>query len=76
MSAVERAGFALLATHVLPRGAWVEGFYDVLEPRATSLLVHPDAAVREFATDTIREIDVFRGAEDSYGYVFYVLRRP
>ena len=76
VSAVERAGFELLATHVLPRRAWVEGFYDVLEPRATSLLAHPDAAVRAFAADTIREIDVFRGNEDSYGYVFYALRRP
>ena len=76
VSAAERAGFELLATHVLPRSAWVDGFYDVLEPRATSLLAHPDAAVREFAADTIREIEVFRGNEDSYGYVFYVLRRP
>ena len=76
VSAVERAGFELLTTHVLPRRAWVEGFYDVLEPRATSLLAHPDAAVRKFAADTVREIEVFRGNEDSYGYVFYVLRRP
>jgi cyclopropane fatty-acyl-phospholipid synthase-like methyltransferase len=76
VSAVERAGFELLATHVLPRRSWVDGYYDVLEPRATSLLTHPDAAVREFAEDTIREIDVFRGNEHSYGYVFYVLRRP
>jgi trans-aconitate methyltransferase len=74
-SAVARAGFTLLATHVLPRRAWVAGYYDVLEPRATSLLAHPDSAVRALAADTIREIEVFRVAADSYGYVFYVLRR-
>jgi trans-aconitate methyltransferase len=76
VSAVEHAGFGLLATHVLPRRAWVDGYYDVLEPRAMSLLDHPDAAVRALAADTIREINVFGGADDSYGYVFYLLQRP
>jgi serine/threonine-protein kinase HipA len=55
--------------------AWVEGYYDVLGPRARALLEHPSAPVREFAAETVREIEIFQRAEDSYGYVFYVLRR-
>ena len=52
----------------------MEGYYDVLEPRAKSLVDHPDASVRDFAVETIKEIEIFRRSEDSYGYVFYVLQ--
>jgi hypothetical protein len=36
---------------------------------------HPDTAVRNFAAETIKEIEIFRLSEDSYGYVFYILQR-
>src|SRR5262249_19252251 len=71
----ERAGDKGLTTHTLPRQAWVDGYYDVLAPRVKALLDHPDPSVREFAAETVREIEVFQCAEDSYGYVFYVLQR-
>src|SRR5262249_34321723 len=64
----EGAGYQVLATHTLPREAWVEGYYDVLEPRARTLLDHSDAAVRDFAAETVREIEVFECSEESYGY--------
>jgi cyclopropane fatty-acyl-phospholipid synthase-like methyltransferase len=69
------AGYSVLTTHTLPGQAWVDGYYDVLAPRARTLLNHPDAAVRDFAAETVREIEVFDRSEDSYGYVFYVLQR-
>jgi len=72
---VESAGYRLLATHTLPRQTWVDGYYDVLAPRAKALLDHPDPSVRAFADETVREIEVFACSEDSYGYVFYVLQR-
>lgn len=75
MLAAERAGYSVLATHVLPRHAWTDGYYDALAPRASALLDHPDPSVRDFAAETVREVDVFHRSEDSYGYVFYVLRR-
>ena len=65
----------MLATHTLPRDTWVEGYYDVLGPRAESLRNHPDESVRAFAAETLQEIEVFEHSEDSYGYVFYVLER-
>jgi SAM-dependent methyltransferase len=71
----ESAGYRLLGTHTLPPPAWVEGYYDVLEPRAVVLSEHGDASVRAFAAETMREIEIFRRSEDSYGYVFYVLQR-
>jgi SAM-dependent methyltransferase len=75
MALAESAGYRLLGIYTLPRQAWVEGYYDVLAPRAMSLLDHADPSVRAFAAETIREIEVFERSEHSYGYVFYVLQR-
>jgi SAM-dependent methyltransferase len=75
VAAAERAGYRVLATHTLPREAWVDGYYDVLGPRAKGLLGHPDPAVRDLAAGTVREVEVFESSEGSYGYVFYVLER-
>ncbi len=70
-----KAGYEVLDTYTLPDEAWVDGYYDVLEPRAKELVDHPDASVREFAIETVKEIEVFERSESSYGYVFYVLER-
>jgi SAM-dependent methyltransferase len=75
IAVAERAGYKLLTTYTLPRQAWVDGYYDILAPRAKGLLEHPDSSVRAFAADTVQEIEVFGSSEDSYGYVFYVLQR-
>ena len=75
VAVAENAGYKVLTTHTLPREAWVDGYYEILTPRAQALLDHPDAQVREFAAETMREIDAFNGSDDTYGYVFYVLQR-
>jgi cyclopropane fatty-acyl-phospholipid synthase-like methyltransferase len=75
VAVAERAGYRVLTTHTLPDEAWVKGYYDVLEPRAKALLDHQDAGVRDFAAETVKEIEIFQSSENSYGYVFYVLRR-
>lgn len=71
----ENAGYKVLNTYALPKAAWVEGYYDILEPRAKALVDHPDPSVREFAVETVKEIEIFGCSEGSYGYVFYVLQR-
>jgi SAM-dependent methyltransferase len=75
MAVAELAGYKVLTTYTLPRQAWVDGYYDILAPRAKALLDHPAPSVRAFAAETVREIEVFQRSEDSYAYVFYVLRR-
>lgn len=75
ITVAENAGYQLLDTYTLPAAAWVDGYYDVLEPRAKALVDHSDRAVRDFARATVEEIETFRTSEDSYGYVFYVLQR-
>jgi len=75
LAVAENAGYEVLTTYTLPEEAWVEGYYDVLEPRVNALLDHPDPAVRDFAGETVKEIEIFQSSEHSYGYVFYVLQR-
>ena len=71
----EEAGYKIFNTYTLPKEAWVEDYYDILEPSAKSLMNHSDVAVRGLAAETLKEIETFRVSEDSYGYVFYVLQR-
>ena len=71
----EAAGYKILGLHTLPRAAWREGYYDVLQPRAETLRLHPEETVRQFAVEMLEEIACFARAEESYGYVFYVLQK-
>jgi cyclopropane fatty-acyl-phospholipid synthase-like methyltransferase len=75
IAVAEEAGYKIFNTYTLPREAWVKDYYDVLESRAKSLVNHSDLAVRDFAVETLKEIETFKISEDSYGYVFYVLQR-
>jgi SAM-dependent methyltransferase len=71
----QAAGYRVLTTYKLPDDAWVEGYYDVLAPRAQALIDRADSSVRDLAIETLREIEIFNCSEASYGYVFYVLER-
>ena len=71
----ETSGFRCSSTHILPKSAWMEGYYEELEVRARNLIEHQDAMVQSLATGTLEEIALFRTAGDSYGYVFYILER-
>jgi SAM-dependent methyltransferase len=70
----EQAGYEIFNTYTLPQSAWMKDYYAILEPRAKSLANHSDSSVRDFAVETIREIETFRISEGSYGYVFYILQ--
>lgn len=75
IATAEESGYELFNTYTLPNETWVKDYYDVLEPRTKSLVSHSDATVRGFAVETLKEIETFKISEDSYCYVFYVLRR-
>lgn len=75
LAVAKESGYKVLTTHQLPSHAWVDGYYEILEPRAEALASHADSSVREFATETLREIGAFRASEGSFGYVFLVLQR-
>jgi len=76
LSVIRQAGYDVLGTHTLQRRAWMEGYYEILEPRAQALLDHPDESVRAMAAGAVEEIHVFGRSEDSYVYVFFILQKP
>ena len=71
----EEAGYELFNIYTLPKETWMKDYYDILEPRAKSLANHSDVVVRDFAVETLKEIETFKIGENSYGYVFYILQR-
>jgi hypothetical protein len=75
IATAEGAGYKIFNTYALPKEAWVKDYYDILEPRAKSLVNHSDVDIRNFAVETLKEIETFKISEDSYGYVFFVLQR-
>jgi SAM-dependent methyltransferase len=75
VTTAESMGYRVLDTYTLPRSAWTEGFYNILEPRAKRLIDHSDPDVSDFATEMLKEIEVFESSDDSYGYTFYALQR-
>ncbi|MCL2346533.1 MAG: class I SAM-dependent methyltransferase [Desulfobulbus sp.] len=71
----QAAGYQVVATHVLSKAAWIEDYYEKLAPLARSLLNHDEKPVRDFAAETLKGIWIFDCFGDSYGYVFYVLKK-
>ncbi|MCC5840021.1 MAG: class I SAM-dependent methyltransferase [Opitutales bacterium] len=69
-------GFQHLHTHRIPDASWVEGYYDILRPRAEAHLPHPEPAVREIAAGLLEEIRIHAANEEGFAYFFYVLKKP
>ena len=70
----EAEGYEVLDTFPLPRSAW-DAYYAPLLQRIEHLRPTADAALREVISETEREVHLWRQHGDSYGYVFYLLRR-
>jgi SAM-dependent methyltransferase len=76
--AVARAGYAGLQTFLLPAEDWWENYYGPGEQRLATLRSkyarHPQALGA--LDETQREYDLFRAYSRTYGYVFYIMRKP
>jgi hypothetical protein len=74
---IERSGYERIADFVLPKSAWFNDYYAPLTRRMDALeRDHAnDPVALEFLADQRREIELFRADGDSYGYVFYLMRR-
>ncbi|MGH7948353.1 MAG: SAM-dependent methyltransferase, partial [Candidatus Binataceae bacterium] len=75
---VTAAGYVELATFVLPARDWWDNYYGPGEVRVGELRAKYAADAESLATlnEIQREYDLFRNYSDSYGYVFYVMRKP
>ncbi len=68
-------GLEVLDTFALPALAWWNDYYTPLLERIERLRPMADARLGALLEETEREIDLFRRHGDSYGYVFYLLRK-
>jgi SAM-dependent methyltransferase len=73
-----QAGYADLRTFVLPPADWWDNYYGPGEARVAEVRARHagDAAACAQLDEIRREYDLFRAHSDSYGYVFYVMRKP
>lgn len=69
------AGFDPIDHFTLPPEAWWDEYYTPLEQRMACLAPTADSELVAVIDETRREIELFRSYGDSYGYVFYLLRR-
>lgn len=75
---IRDTGYVPVDTMVLPESAWWEDYYLALEKRISVLRgrEETDAALLAALDDAGREIDLFRRYAKSYGYVFYIMKKP
>ncbi len=74
---INECGYSLLGHFILPESSWWDGYYRPIEDRLRGLRAKyaTDPAALEMINGEQQEIDLFRAYPDSYGYVFYVMRR-
>ncbi|MDO8432157.1 MAG: methyltransferase domain-containing protein [Candidatus Binatus sp.] len=75
---VAEAGYDDVETVVLPAEDWWSNYYGPAEARVAELRSKyaNDRGILAELDEIQREYDLFRLHSDSYGYVFYVMRRP
>ena len=75
---IEGAGYEIVDDFTLPPEDWLEAYYEPMRRRMASLA---DRAAREPAVagalaQAEREIEIYERFGSSYGYVFFLARKP
>lgn len=75
---IRQAGYVEVGHFTLPETAWWVDYYTPLEERLKGLKQQwaTDSVALKVIADTQMEIDLYREYSDSYGYVFYIMRKP
>jgi SAM-dependent methyltransferase len=75
LRALAEHGYRVLGSFTLPDADWEDGYYAELARRLPALHAqYPEPEARAVLAATQEEIEVFRGREGSFGYVFHVVR--
>ena len=69
------AGYDVIGHFALPPEAWWDEYYTPLEARIAHLAPDADPELAAVLDETRREIELYRSHGETYGYVFYLLRR-
>lgn len=78
LQAAEELGYMFIHAEILPPEGWEDGYYRPLEARMADLAedAATDASLRGVMAGVRAEIDMYRRFGTTYGYVYYLLRRP
>jgi serine/threonine-protein kinase HipA len=76
-SAAAECGYEVLDSFTLPRSAWWDEYYTPLTERMARLRQEADITpgLAHMLDETDREIDMYDRHGDSFGYVFYLMRK-
>lgn len=69
------AGFDVLSTHTLPQQAWWTEYYEPLADRSARLRAEAGPALTQVLDANDQEIENWRRFGDTFGYVFFVMRK-
>ena len=74
---ITKTGYSGIATFTLPESAWWDGYYTPLEKRIAELRGRyaSEPEIIEMLNEEQKEIDLYRRHPDSYGYVFFIMRK-
>ncbi|MBT3361063.1 MAG: methyltransferase domain-containing protein [Rhodospirillales bacterium] len=71
----EALGYEPLDRFTLPASDWMDEYYGPLKERMAETRNGASAEMAETIDETLVEIDMYERFGDSYGYVFYILRK-
>ena len=77
LAVIEKNGFSILDTFVLPESAWWDNYYSHISTRIDDLKTKYSksrGALEALAVEE-KEMEMFRLYSSYYGYVFYVMRK-
>ncbi len=74
-AAAKDLGYEPVDRFTLPASDWTEEYYAPLKARIEAIKDGADADMAETIEETLHEINIFDRYNDSYGYVFYILRK-
>ena len=77
MAQLQRAGYRLVATFVLPESCWTDNYYQPIAARKEAFRAkHPgDRSVEKLLHFLEFETDMYRRYKAYYGYVFFIVKK-
>jgi SAM-dependent methyltransferase len=74
---ITKAGYSVIAVFLLPESAWWDGYYAPMERRISELRDRyaSEPAILEALREEQKEIDLYRRHSNTYGYVFFIMRK-
>jgi ubiquinone/menaquinone biosynthesis C-methylase UbiE len=77
LATIQECGYEVLDSFVLPEAGWWDEYYNPLQARIDAMRSQfvDDVEAQAILDNQQQEIDLYRKYSDSYGYVFYLMKK-